>query len=119
MQSNLRLGKWEADNIPFPAGVFRQMVNDFLRGNKLIDGTWTIGGRRVDLSAIQVPFVHLLAEDDHITPYPSSRDLVRLIGSADKQEIIIKGGHVGLVAGRGAEKRMWPALESWLAARST
>ena len=46
------------------------------------------------------------------------RDLVRLIGSVDKREIIIKGGHVGLVAGRGAEKRMWPALEAWLAERS-
>ncbi len=118
LQSNLRLGKWEADNIPFAAAAFRQMVNDFLRGNKLIHGTWTIGGRRVDASSIRVPFVHLLAEDDHITPYASSRDLVRLIGSVDKREIIIKGGHVGLVAGRGAEKRMWPALEAWLAERS-
>jgi len=118
VQSNLRLGKWEADNIPFPAGAFRQMVNDFLRGNKLVRNQWTIGKRRVDLGDIRVPFVHLLAEDDHITPYASSKDLVQLIGSADKREIIIKGGHVGLVAGRGAEKRMWPALEAWLAERS-
>jgi len=119
VQSNLRLGKWEADNIPFAAGAFRQMVNDFLRGNKLVQRTWSLGGKRVDPSRIRVPFVHLLAEDDHITPYASSRDLVKLVGSKDKQEIIIKGGHVGLVASRGAEKRMWPALSAWLAARST
>ena len=43
---------------------------------------------------------------------------MRLAGSADKQEIVLKGGHVGLVAGRGAELRMWPALEAWLAPRS-
>ena len=44
--------------------------------------------------------------------------LARLAGSADKQELILKGGHVGLVAGRGAELRMWPALDAWLAPRS-
>jgi polyhydroxyalkanoate synthase subunit PhaC len=118
VRSNLRMGKWESDNIPFPGGVFRQMVNDFLRGNKLVKGTWQIGGQRVELSKIKQPFLHLLAQDDHITPYASACDLVKLIGSRDKQELIVKGGHVGLVAGRGAETRMWPALSEWLAPRS-
>ena len=118
VRSNLRMGKWETDNIPFPGGVFRQMVNDFLRGNKLVSGEWSIGGQRVDLGTIRVPFLHLLAQEDHITPYASSRDLVRRVGSADKQELILKGGHVGLVAGRGAELRMWPALDAWLAPKS-
>ena len=118
VRSNLRMGRWETDNLPFPAGVFRQMVNDFLRANKLIKGQWVIGGHKVRLDDIKVPFVHLLAQDDHITPYASSRDLVQRVGSRDKQEIIIKGGHVGLVAGRGAATRMWPALEAWLAPRS-
>ena len=118
VRSNLRMGKWETDNIPFPGGVFRQMVNDFLRGNRLVQGEWEIGGQRVDLSAIRVPFLHLLAQEDHITPYASSRDLVQQVGSTDKQELILKGGHVGLVAGRGAELRMWPALDAWLAPRS-
>jgi polyhydroxyalkanoate synthase subunit PhaC len=117
--SLLRMGKWETDNLPFPGGVFRQMVADFLRGNKLVSGEWVIGGRRVDLRNIQVPLLHVLAQDDHITPYASSRELVTRASSRDKQEIIIKGGHVGLVAGRGAETRMWPALNEWLAPRST
>lgn len=118
VKSNLRMGRWETDNIPFPGGVFRQMVNQFLRGNQLVKGQWHIGGRCADLAAVKVPLLHLLAQDDHITPYASSRDLVLLAGSADKQEIIVKGGHVGLVAGRGAELRMWPALDAWLAPRS-
>lgn len=118
VRSNLRMGKWESDNIPFPGGVFRQMVNDFLRDNRLIQGNWLIGGKTVDIGSIRVPFLHLLAQDDHITPYASSRDLVLRVGSKDRQELILKGGHVGLVAGRGAEMRMWPALESWLASRS-
>ena len=118
VQSNLRMGKWETDNLPFPGGVFRQMVNEFLRGNKLVKGEWVIGGKRVDLGKIRMPFLHLLAQDDHITPYASSKELVQLVGSRDKEEIILKGGHVGLVAGRGAQTRMWPALDAWLSQRS-
>ncbi|MFM6989712.1 MAG: alpha/beta fold hydrolase [Rhodoferax sp.] len=116
--SNLRMGKWEQDNIPFPGGVFRQMVNGFLRENRLVQGQWEIGGQKANLKNIRMPLLHLLAQDDHITPYASSSDLVNLAGSKDKQEIVLKGGHVGLVAGRGAQTRMWPALEGWLAPRS-
>ena len=118
VRSNLRMGKWETDNIPFPGGVFRQMVNDFLRDNCLINGRWKIGAYSADLAAIRVPLLHLLAQDDHITPYASSRDLVQRVSSSDREEVMIKGGHVGLVAGRGAQMRMWPALEAWLAQRS-
>ncbi len=117
--SHLRMGKWETDNLPFPGGVFRQMVRDFVRGNLLVKGEWQIGGQRVDLGAIRMPLLHLLAQEDHITPYASAQDLVALAGSRDKQELIMKGGHVGLVAGRGAQTRMWPALDAWLAPRST
>ena len=117
--SNLRMGKWEQDNIPFPGGVFRQMVNDFLRNNLLVKGKWQIGGKAANLKTIKVPLLHLLAQDDHITPYASSCDLVKLAGSKDKTETIVKGGHVGLVAGRGAQTRMWPALNDWLSQRST
>lgn len=118
VRSNLRMGKWETDNIPFPGAAFKQMVNDFLRANKLVKREWQLGGRRADLASITVPLLHLLAADDHITPYASSRDLVPMVGSRDKQELIVKGGHVGLVAGRGAQTRMWPALDAWLAPRS-
>ncbi len=116
--SHLRMGKWETDNLPFPGGVFRQMVHDFLRGNKLVSGDWVIGGQRADPQNIHMPLLHLLAQDDHITPYESARWLMQIVGSRDKTEIVVKGGHVGLVAGRGAELRMWPALDAWLAQRS-
>lgn len=119
VQSNLRMGKWETDNIPFPGAIFRQMVKHFLRGNELVRGEFPLGGQPVDLGAIKVPFLHILAQEDHITPHAASGDLVRLVGSADREELVLKGGHVGLVAGRGAQTRMWPALGKWLAPRSS
>jgi polyhydroxyalkanoate synthase subunit PhaC len=116
--SNLRFAKWESDNVPFPAAAFKQLVNDFLRGNKLIRNEWELDGKRIDLGRIRVPLLHLLAEYDHITPYAAAKALVPLVGSADRGEIVLKGGHVGLVAGRSAVKQMWPALVKWLGERS-
>lgn len=119
VRSNLHMGKWEMDNIPMAGGVFRELVRDFLRANRLVQGTWTIGGLHAKPSRINASALHLVAREDHIVPYAASRPLLDLlVGSRDKEEIIIKGGHVGLVTGRGALTRMWPALVHWLAPRS-
>ena len=42
-----------------------------------------------------------------------------MVGSTDKQGIMLKGGHVSLVAGPNAIKRLWPNLVAWLGERST
>jgi polyhydroxyalkanoate synthase len=60
----------------------------------------------------------VLAEHDHVVPYAASRDLVPLVRSRDKEEWVIKGGHVSLVAGVGAVTRTWPRIVDWLAPRS-
>jgi polyhydroxyalkanoate synthase len=41
-----------------------------------------------------------------------------LVGSKDKETLRVHGGHIGIMAGRGAEKTTWPHIEQWLAARS-
>jgi polyhydroxyalkanoate synthase len=77
-----------------------------------------VAGRKIDLGKIKAPFMHVVAEHDHIVPYEASRHLVPMIGSADKQEVMLKGGHVSLVAGANAIKRLWPQLDNWLQERS-
>jgi polyhydroxyalkanoate synthase len=32
--------------------------------------------------------------------------------------VMLKGGHVSLVAGANAIKRLWPKLDNWLGGRS-
>ena len=86
--------------------------------NKLFTGEMTVGGRRVDLSSIEVPVFHAVAEHDHIVPYEAARHLVARVGSSDKTEVVLKGGHVSVVAGANALKRLWPKLDEWLGERS-
>ena len=41
-----------------------------------------------------------------------------LIGSEDKEFVVLDAGHVGLVMGRGAKKNLWPQVSNWLEPRS-
>ena len=118
VKAHLRIVRWGADALPFPGEAFRQLAHDFVVGNKIVGGEFEVRGRKVDLRDIRVPVLHVLAEHDHVVPYAASRDLVPLVRSLDKEEWVIKGGHVSLVAGVGAVTRTWPRIVEWLAPRS-
>jgi poly[(R)-3-hydroxyalkanoate] polymerase subunit PhaC len=87
--------------------------------NRLMNGGLTIGGRVVDLHNIKVPVLHVVAEHDHLIPYDCAKELMAKIGSESKEEVMLKGGHVSVVAGPNAVRRMWPKLDQWLGARCT
>jgi poly[(R)-3-hydroxyalkanoate] polymerase subunit PhaC len=110
--------RWATDTLPLAGEYFRQITRDLMWGNKLYDNTMTVGGHHADISKIKVPVLHAVAEHDHIVPYDAAKPLIVNIGSADKEEVVLKGGHVSLVAGANAIKRLWPKLDSWLSERS-
>lgn len=111
--------RWSSDTLPLAGEYFRQTTKKLMWGNELLSGDLHVGGQRVDLSRITVPFLHVAAEHDHIVPTAASAPLVGMVGSKDKNEIVLKGGHVSLVAGGNAIKRLWPNLLQWLGERST
>jgi polyhydroxyalkanoate synthase len=111
--------RWGADQIPFPGECFRQTTKELMWENRLYKNELVLAGHRVDLRNITVPLIHVMAEHDHIAPYAATKDLIELVGSTDKQNLVLKGGHVSLVAGLNAVRRMWPALDTWLSVRST
>ena len=109
---------WIHDQIPFPGEAYRRMIKELLWENKLMKGTLTIGGRGVDTTAITCPVLHIMAQHDHIAPFPSTHPLTTIVGSQDKEDIVLKGGHVSLVTGPNAWFRLWPRLSEWLSVRS-
>jgi polyhydroxyalkanoate synthase len=59
-----------------------------------------------------------MAEHDHIAPYAATKPLLDIVGSEDKEDVHLKGGHVSLVAGKNAVGRLWPKVSDWLGERS-
>ena len=111
--------RWGAETLPLASEYFRQITKQLMQDNALHKGTLKIGGRIVDLARIKLPLLHVVAQYDHIVPLPCAQPLMQRVGSTDKQEVMLPGGHVSLVAGPNAVKRMWPTLDKWLQGRST
>lgn len=102
---------WADDQVPVPGAMMREIADQYVHANSLAtDGTFILGGRRVSLKDITVPFRSLVADNDFIAPPASSAPLPGLVGSADSAEIRLPGGHIGLMVGRTAHKRSIPML---------
>jgi polyhydroxyalkanoate synthase len=110
--------RWATDTLPLAGEYFRTITKDLMWNNKLFNDTMSVGGRPARLDRIKVPILHAVAEHDHIVPYDAAKHLIHKVSSTDKEEVILKGGHVSLVAGPNAIRRLWPKLDSWLGGRS-
>jgi polyhydroxyalkanoate synthase len=113
------MNTWVRDIIPMAGAAYSQLVTEFYKENRLMNGTLTLRGERVDLGKLKANLLNVIAETDHITPPCQSEGLMTRIASQEKELFRVKGGHIGIMAGSGAEKNTWPHIESWLAARSS
>jgi polyhydroxyalkanoate synthase len=110
--------RWSTDTLPLAGEYFRETIKELIWENRLHKNELTIAGKHADLRAITAPVLHAMAEHDHIVPHAAAKPLIDHVGSTDKEEIVLKGGHVSLVAGPNAVKRLWPRLDAWLGVRS-
>jgi poly[(R)-3-hydroxyalkanoate] polymerase subunit PhaC len=108
---------WATEQVPLPGGVARQIV-EMVRENPMITDQLVVGGDRVHLSDITVPFLHVLANRDHIIPEASAGPLIGLVGSPDKHELRLDAGHVGLLVGKTAARTTLPTIIDFLTQRS-
>lgn len=113
------MNQWTNDVVPFPGEAFRQWVKEIQRPNAYMNpGLLRLRDKPVDLGKIKASFLTIAAEKDDIVPLAATEPLIDLVGSEDKESIIVPGGHISLTAGRGAIKGLWPRVNAWLQARS-
>jgi polyhydroxyalkanoate synthase subunit PhaC len=118
MTSWLAMNQWVNDGVPFPGAAFAQWIRDYYQENRLARGEIVIGGEPVDLARIGAPLLAIAGANDHIVPPAMARPLVDLVSSADREYLELPAGHVGLLAGSGAQKSLWPRVTAWLRDRS-
>jgi polyhydroxyalkanoate synthase subunit PhaC len=112
------LNTWANEYVAVPGAFFSQWVRDFYQENKLHRGDLRYGGRAMRLEAITCPLLAIGAKQDYIAPPGCVRALVDAVGSVDKEYMELPGGHISLIAGRGALRSCWPRVSDWLGARS-
>ena len=114
----LRMEKWIADRPHHPGEAAKQWLKDLYQDNKLINGTFMISGRTVDLGHITMPVLNVFATEDHIIPPATSQALGAKVGTKDYQELGLPGGHVGVFVGGKSQTLLGSGIASWLAERS-
>jgi polyhydroxyalkanoate synthase len=95
------MATWVDDVVPAPGRLLAELHRQFGPGrNRLMAGTATVGDREVDLRAVTMPVLAVSAEHDAIAP-PDGVDAILAV--VPHAEIVrLRGGHVGIVAGRAA-----------------
>jgi polyhydroxyalkanoate synthase subunit PhaC len=118
MTTWLAVSKWVDDGTPFPGEAFRRWIRDFYQQNKLPKGEIELRGQRVELSKIECPLLNIAGSKDFICPLAQAKATMDLVGSQDKEFVVLDAGHVGLMAGPVAKEELWSRVTDWLEPRS-
>jgi poly[(R)-3-hydroxyalkanoate] polymerase subunit PhaC len=118
VDSFLAVENWLFSTPPIPGTLYRQIINDFYKGNLLISNGIIVSGRDVDLKNINIPLLSIVAENDDLVSPSSTLAVNEFVSSEDKDSIRIPGGHVALCISKMAHEKLWPEVADWIISRS-
>ncbi len=113
------VAQWTRDQVPFPGAAFRQMVDELIRRNVLLEGSWRLGGREIDFTTTGANVLNVMASADRVVPRAAAAPAGDLVGRPDRrEEMVVKGGHATFGTGRSAFKHTLPNLAHWIGSHS-
>jgi len=114
VENFIRMEKWIFDSPDVPGETFRQFARDCYQKNLLIRSEMRVGGRRVNLEKITMPLLNIYGGYDHLVPPEACEPLIDKVGSADKENVRIETGHIGIYVSSKAQKEFTPRIVRWL-----
>jgi len=96
----------------YPGEAGFQLVRGLLDG-AVQDGSMRIGGRRADVRRISVPVLVVAGTTDVLAPAACVQAWTEVLAGSEYH--VVKGGHLGVMAGRGAPASTWKLLEDFAA----
>lgn len=106
--------QWTKDHIAFPGAALKQIIQDLIISNKLVNRKLTIGGEPARMEQISANLLVIASTNDELVPIEQALPIIDLTGSEDKKLIQLPNGHTGLATGAGLPSNLF----QWLARRS-
>ncbi len=108
----IELEDWLNDGVPLAAPVMTEVLGAWYGGNDLARGLWRVSQTLIDPARITAPTLALIPGQDRIVPPDSARALANAIPGALVRDVPF--GHIGMIAGGSAPKRVYGPLIDWL-----
>jgi len=90
--------------------LYRQLLVNLYRENKLLTERLTVDGTAVDVANIDTPVPNVIGSDDKFIPPEASLPFLDAISSDDVDVIEFPTDHVGLSVGEEAHDSLWPRV---------
>jgi polyhydroxyalkanoate synthase len=98
----------------YPGRTFGQLYHRFFRVNDLADGHLALDGRDIDLADVQVPVLAVAGDGDVLAPVAAVHHVGSLLPNAPEVRLKLgPGGHLGVLAGRGAQASTWAWIDGF------
>lgn len=123
LNSYMQVERWTHDEFPLPGPLFVDLVEALYRNDAFSQGTLEIGARTVGPRAMTTPLVSVFDPRSKVIPPQSVVPFHEAAASSDKLLLEYSGDigvnlqHVGVLVGRNAHARIWPAIFNWLEAQ--
>src|SRR4051794_35860604 len=105
-----------AHMLAYPRRTFGQLYHRFFRVNDLADGRGELeDGNAIDGGKVKVPVLVVAGANDVLAPADALHHVIALLsGASDVRAFAFKGGHLGVLPGRGARDTTWRHLDKFL-----
>jgi polyhydroxyalkanoate synthase subunit PhaC len=121
MAVHMRVERWTHDEFPLPGQLFTDVVESLYRHDELTRGSLPIGGGSVGPADVKAPLLSVADPRSAVIPLHSMQAFHDAAASPAKCMLHYDGDigvnlqHVGVLVGKNAHARLWPAIFDWLA----
>jgi polyhydroxyalkanoate synthase len=113
-----RMERWLDEGIDVAGEAYVEFLEDLYQGNKLYNNEMQLNGKHVDVTNIDMPFLQIVGEYDHLIPPEASKPFDEVVASEDTETIEHSTGHIGLSVSGSSHDTVWPRVAEWYHHRS-
>ena len=101
---------WANDGPPLTYAAAREAFEDFFGSNVTGARAWRVGGTIINPAKLTCPSLDIISTVDRIVPAASASGLAN--------RLTLGLGHVGMIVGSGAPKRLWQPLAEFMSSHA-